>query len=394
MRLFDYDRASLIMDRAGVDIIVASSRPNVGYLSDYWYSVSDEFYVLWDLDTVHYTLCGVPKEPSRGPFMVAGADETTVLERADPWIKERHYWGPGYYIQTWKEKDPPPGNPADTAAAVLGEKGFAKKTIAVEMRYIGAAYLDRLKKLLPKARFVDAEPVLWRMRLVKTPEEIRRTREACKRTSRTWLKLMHDLKTGITEKELASKFTVAFLEDGMSAERAYIMFGPCGAKLINGTPVPTDAVLKPGYFVRCDVQGKYDGYICNLSRVIGFGKVTPAMEKAQRLVRGMVETLGPELRPGVRASDIRSMELKLYEGTGYRPVVPYTGHGVGRVVHEPPYLYEKDQTVLEPGIAVTLEPTVTFTSDGDLNISIEDQYVITEDGNECLTSEAPLDLYL
>ena len=86
--------------------------------------------------------------------------------------------------------------------------------------------------------------------------------------------------------------------------------------------------------------------------------------------------------------------MKLYEGTGYKPVVPYTGHGVGRVVHEPPYLYEKDQTVLEPGIVVTLEPTITFTSDGDLNISIEDQYVITEDGNECLTTEASLDLYV
>ncbi len=50
--------------------------------------------------------------------------------------------------------------------------------------------------------------------------------------------------------------------------------------------------------------------------------------------------------------------------------------------------------MLEPGIVVTLEPTITFTSDGDLNISIEDQYVITEDGNECLTTEASLDLYV
>jgi Xaa-Pro dipeptidase len=84
----------------------------------------------------------------------------------------------------------------------------------------------------------------------------------------------------------------------------------------------------------------------------------------------------------------------MYEGTGFRPVVPYTGHGVGRVVHEPPYLYEKDRTLLEPGIVVILEPTVTFTEGGDFNISIEYQYVITESGNECLTTGAPHDLYL
>ncbi|MBI4218668.1 MAG: aminopeptidase P family protein [Chloroflexi bacterium] len=394
MRLFDYDRASVIMDAAGADLILASSRPNVGYLSDYWYAVSDEFYVLWDLDVVHYTLCGLPKDPGRGPFLVAGSDETTVLERQDPWIKERHYWGPGYYVQTWKEKNPAPGHPMETAAAVLAEKGYSEKTIAVEMRYLGAGYLEHLKKLLPKARFVDAEPLLWKMRIVKTPEEIDRARQACKRTARIWLRLMAELESGITEKQLAARFTQEFINEGMTPERAYIMFGPCGAKLINGTPIPTDAPLKKGYFARCDVQGRYDGYMCNMSRVIGFGKVTPAMEKAQALVRGMVDRLAPELRPGVTAAAIRGMEMKLYEGTGYKPVVPYTGHGVGRVVHEPPYLYEKDRTVLEPGVIVTLEPTVTFTSSGDLNISIEDQYVITEDGNECLTRDAPLDLYL
>lgn len=64
------------------------------------------------------------------------------------------------------------------------------------------------------------------------------------------------------------------------------------------------------------------------------------------------------------------------------------------MVHEPPYLYEKDSTVLEPGIVVTLEPTITYTSNGDLNISIEDEYVVTESGNECLTTDAPHDIYL
>lgn len=394
MQLFDYDRASLLMDQAGVDLVMASSRPNVGYLSDYWYALSDEFYVLWDLSTTHQTLCGIPQKPERGPFMVAGANETTVLERADPWIRERHYWGPGYYVQTWKEKNPPPGDPMETAAAVLAEKGYSDKTIAVEMRYLSAGALERLKRFLPKARFVDAEAILWKMRLIKTKEEIRRTRESCRRTSRVWLKLMHSLQPGITERGLADEFAREFISEGMTPERSYIMFGPCGASLINGTPVPTDAPLKEGYFVRCDVQGRYEGYLCNLSRVIGFGKVTPDMEAAQRLVVGMVETLAPEIRPGTLASDIRRKELKLYEGTGYKPVVPYTGHGVGRVVHEPPYLYEKDSTVLEPGIVVTLEPTITYTSNGDLNISIEDEYVVTESGNECLTTDATHDVYL
>ncbi len=133
--------------------------------------------------------------------------------------------------------------------------------------------------------------------------------------------------------------------------------------------------------------------MCNLSRVIAFGSVTPKMEQAHALVKQMVEQLMSELKRGVRCCDVRSVELKLYEGTGFQPVVPYTGHSVGRVVHEPPYLSSSDQTVLEPGMVVTLEPTVQFTADGDIFVCLEDQFLITDDGCEWLSEDAPLDLY-
>ena len=92
------------MEAAGVDCIIASSKHNVAYLSDYWHMVSDDFYVLWDLSVTHKTFCGVPADPGKDAFIVAGASEKTTLERDDPWIKDRRYWGPGYYIQTWGAK--------------------------------------------------------------------------------------------------------------------------------------------------------------------------------------------------------------------------------------------------------------------------------------------------
>jgi Xaa-Pro aminopeptidase len=45
-------------------------------------------------------------------------------------------------------------------------------------------------------------------------------------------------------------------------------------------------------------------------------------------------------------------------------------------------------------MVVTLEPTVSYAGDGDIFVSIEDQFLITEDGSEWLTTEAPLELYL
>ena len=144
MKLLDYDKASRLMDKSGIDVILASSPPNVRYLADYWHSASDEYYLLWDTSVTHKTLAGIPKREADGPFLVAGASEKTNISILDPWIQERHFWGPGYYIQTWKEPNPDPGNPMDVAAEVLAEKGFAESCIAVEKRYLGVGYFERL----------------------------------------------------------------------------------------------------------------------------------------------------------------------------------------------------------------------------------------------------------
>ena len=109
MRLFDYDRATHVMRSIGIDVILATSRHGVGYLSDYWHPVSDQFYVLWDTQATHMTMVGLPADNERDAFIVAGASEDTTLEIMDPWIEDCRYWGPGYYIQTWD--NPPDPNP-------------------------------------------------------------------------------------------------------------------------------------------------------------------------------------------------------------------------------------------------------------------------------------------
>jgi len=73
MRLFDYDRATHIMRSTGIDVILATSRHGVGYLSDYWHPVSDQFYVLWDTQATHMTMVGLPADNERDAFIVAGA---------------------------------------------------------------------------------------------------------------------------------------------------------------------------------------------------------------------------------------------------------------------------------------------------------------------------------
>lgn len=397
MQLFDYARASALMRKNGIDVILASSKHGVGYLSDYWHPVSDDYYVLWDTSATHKTLVGLPAEASRGAFIVAGASEATTISLYDPWIKDRRYWGPGYYIQTWSnplDPAPDPGDPMQVAADALREKGLADAAIGIESRYLGVKYASRLQELLPQARLVDAEDTLWGLRVIKCDEEIRRLREACVRTGVAWLNTVHAAQEGMTEGEAQRLFAQKCLAEELDYERAYVIFGPAGLSLINGSPPSLNNPLKRGQFLRIDAQGKYQGYICNLSRIVGFGDVSASMERAHSIERGLVERMMSELKPGVRASRVREIELGLYAETGYVPVVPYTGHGVGRVVHEPPYLALNDHTLLQPNMVVTLEPTICFSEGGDIFVSIEDQFLITRDGAEWMTESATMELYV
>ena len=241
---------------------------------------------------------------------------------------------------------------------------------------------------------MDAEDAIWQLRMIKCDEEIRRARIACERGSKVWLDTIHEAEEGMTQPELQSVYKRLCIENGVDYERAYMIFGPAGLDLSNGSPASGDLELKKGMFIRIDGQSKYKGYICNLSRIVGFGEVNDSLAEAHKIEKWLVERCMEEMKPGMTASDVSKIELKLYDDIGYSPVVPYTGYGVGRVVHEPPYLALNDHTVLQPNMIETLEPTICHSEGGDMFISIEDQFLITNDGIEWLTEPASMELYV
>lgn len=397
MQLFDRQKASRLMEKQGIDLVLASSKHGVGFLSDYWHPVSDDYYVLWAVEATHKTFVGLPADNRAEPFLVAGASEQTTISIMDPWIKDRRYWGPGYYIQTWDDPLDPnqePGDPMSVVAEAIESRGLSSGTIAIEKRYLGVKYVEVLQAHMPNIKLVDAEDVLWQLRMVKSPEEQRRLRESCIRTGRAWLSTVHDAQTGMTQPELQRIFIKHCMDNGLEYERAYVIFGPSGLSLINGSPASGDVRLQPGMFIRIDAQAKFDGYVCNLSRVTAHGEVNDEMAVAHHLEKQLILDLIPELRPGVAVADIRRKELEMYEAMGRPPLVPYTGHGVGRVVHEPPYLAINDPTVLEAGMSVTLEPHIMYSGDGDIFVGMEDHFLITSDGAEWLTEAAPMGLHV
>ena len=69
------------------------------------------------------------------------------------------------------------------------------------------------------------------------------------------------------------------------------------------------------------------------------------------------------------------------------------GHGIGLLAPEPPSINAEDDTVLELGMVLTLEPSLSFAADGQARIMAhEENLVVTQDGCELLTTRTPRDM--
>src|SRR5262245_24763516 len=140
MQLFDREKASWLMRQQGIDLVLTSSKHGVGYFSDYWHPALVDHSVLWHAEATHKTFVGLPADEASEPFLVASASDVTTVGIADPWIQDRRFWGPGFYVQTWKnplDPNPPLGDPTEIVAKSIRDRGLQNARIAIEKRYLG-----------------------------------------------------------------------------------------------------------------------------------------------------------------------------------------------------------------------------------------------------------------
>lgn len=174
-------------------------------------------------------------------------------------------------------------------------------------------------------------------------------------------------------------------------------------ELVHG--IPGERKLQPGDIVSIDCGAVVEGFVGDSALTLPVGEVS---EEARRLMAATLAALmaGIEaMRPGRRTGDVSAMVQRTVEAAGFSVVREYTGHGVGRAMHEDPQVpnYGKPGTglVLKPGMTIALEPMVlaggpethvlqdqwTVASlDGRLTAHFEHSVAVTADGPRVLTS--------
>jgi Xaa-Pro dipeptidase len=380
---FDYARASVLMDEQSVEAMLVCSRANVGYLADYTYYTAQALpFLLEDGREWSMSFVGLPRDPALGAFITPVTGEEGIIRHADPWIEDRRLWGPQWaYVGDATASTVAPNDIAEATATALRDRGLGDGRIALELAAVPASRYLRLRELLPRAEFVDAAPIMWALRLIKTPAEIERLRHVAEVTDAAVSQAYEQLDATCSETDFERRLAGALIERGVTYGWCSIAYGPKGATLVQ----PTDRLPAPGEIVRVDLVGIYEGYYSDISRVAAFGRQPDGhAERAHAAILEANGLLRREAGPGVRCGDLHRLTCESLERRGFRLLAPYAGHGIGRDVHEPPFLGANDETRLAPGMVLDMEPTMRVAGVGSVNI--EDMVLITDNGCEPLTN--------
>jgi len=236
--------------------------------------------------------------------------------------------------------------------------------------------------LVPIERAIEA----WRM--VKDEEEIAILREAGRRISGLVPEVLALARPGRAEVDVAGDIDQALRLAGFErpAFETIVASGPNSA-LPHARP--TARTLQEGDGVVLDFGGVYDGYCVDLSRTVQLGDAGPEFRRLFAAVTEAQLAAISAVRPGMLTSAVdrearRALgRYNLADAFGHA-----TGHGLGLEVHEDPRVGKPanglPDTLLEPGMVVTIEPGAYLEGIG--GVRIEDDVLVTERGCEVLTA--------
>jgi Xaa-Pro aminopeptidase len=131
-------------------------------------------------------------------------------------------------------------------------------------------------------------------------------------------------------------------------------------------------------------------YKSDLTRMLVFGKPTKKLTKVYDTVLKANERAIRAIKPGVTCKEIDAQARGYIEQAGYgRRFGHGLGHGIGLEIHELPRFAPNSETILEPGMVVTVEPGIYLPDWG--GVRIEDDVLVTAEGCEVLSAKVPKD---
>jgi Xaa-Pro dipeptidase len=290
----------------------------------------------------------------------------------------------GTDIRAWEEDE----SPYALLAGILRDRGAGTGRVGVEER-VRFFIFDGLRRELPRAEFVLADPVTAGGRMYKSPAEIALMQRANDITLAAFKAALATLRVGMTQGELRRNIEAAHAALGTTGS-ALVAFGEWTA-FPHGSVTPQQ--LREGDVVLIDGGTSVEGYQSDITRTTVFGTPTKRQRDVWNLEKRAQEAALAVARVGVPCEALDAAARKVITdagfGPGYKtPGLPHrTGHGIGLEGHEWTNLVRGNKTPLAPGMCFSDEPMIAIY--GEFGIRLEDCFYMTEAGPKLFTALSP-----
>lgn len=287
-------------------------------------------------------------------------------------------------------------------------------TLELEYGELTYSDIERLANAFPYSKTKDGTATMRKARMSKTEWEIERMREdgihqaeAYRRFSKVYREDMTDVEFQIElERILRLEGCLGFsrtsgnlmeinLGSVLAGDNADVPtpydFAMGGAGTDKALPVGADGTtMKPGTTIMVDMNGAFNGYQTDMTRVWKIEEIPDLAMKAHECSRHILRVMEKEGKPGVKCADLYLLAAAIAEEAGlkdyfmgHRQKAPFIGHGVGIQLNEAPVLTPRSRDLLVGNMTLAIEPKFVIPHVGA--VGVENTYVVRENGLENLT---------
>jgi Xaa-Pro aminopeptidase len=367
---FDHARLDRLMDEAGMDVLLATSKHNVQYLLGGHRSIFFDYMDAMGLSR-YLPIVVYPKgKPDKAAYFG---------HRLEGFQKEvKPFWTPEAQTNSSGALDT-----MGKAADYLRRSGIPNKWIGIETTFMPMDAGAALKSAMPDSEIKDALVVLERQRLRKSPEELAMLKTSSEKVVDAMLATIAKHGPGSTKAEITETLRREEVNRGLTFEYCLIAAG----KSHNRAPSPQR--WEVGDVLSVDSGANYHGYIGDLARMAVLGEPDAELEDLLGEIETIQRAAFKPIRAGAMGGEIYAAGEALVAKSKQHNNMEFLAHGMGLVSHEAPHLTnsgpvpytdEDAHRPLEAGMVISVETTLKHPTRGF--IKLEDTIAVTDTGFE------------
>jgi Xaa-Pro aminopeptidase len=365
---FATDRLDRLMEEAGIDVVIATSKHNVQYLLGghraFFFDYMDAMGLSRYLPAMVYPKGASDKAAYFGHRLEGFQQAVRPL-----WVGE---------VQTTSS-----GSVDTIEKAIDYVRRLSAKPgrIAAELAFLPLDAGMVLRRAFPDSDLVDALPVLERLRARKSPEELEKLRVASELVIDSMKAVIARHGPGTTKQELADALKREEVNRGLTFEYCLIAAGASHNR------APSEQRWEEGDVLSLDSGGNYHGYIGDLARMAILGDPDAELEDLLGEIETIQRAAMQPIKAGVMGGAIYAAAEALVHKSKHHNHMEFLAHGMGLVSHEKPHLTsrgpvpysdEDAHAPIEPGMVISVETTLKHPKRGF--IKLEDTVAVTDSG--------------